>query len=108
MSVKKHIDIINLVPNFEEQLVKNVTRRAQEVAQKIVRVDQGTLKNSIHVSDNVVYSDLPYARAQEYGLAEFGKPNYGFTPYMRPAAKDVESNIASLAKKSMSETIGKV
>jgi hypothetical protein len=108
MSVVKHINIKNLVPEFESQIIRNTTHFIQQRAQTRVRKDTRNLMASIRISGPYVFSDLPYARAQEYGLEAYGKPNYDYTEYMRPAVKDAESNIAQLTSKSMAETLAKV
>jgi len=43
--------------------------------------------------DTYIYqSNLPYALAQEYGLAKFNKPRYGYTPYMRPSLMNMQAS----------------
>lgn len=78
---------------------------ARKAARDNVRVDTGTLRNSIQldkVSANrhEVNANTEYAAAQEWGRPDL--PNYGFTPYMRPAAKEavdaIEENVRKAAQ----------
>jgi len=96
-------------------------------AKSIVRVDKGRLKNSI----STVWKDVPqrqppsecepkdmirhrgselkvyvgtnvkYAAAQEYGLAQHGKPNYSYRPYIRPAFRKNQKTIMKEVKKAI-------
>lgn len=81
-------------------VAQDARNNASSIATKGVT---GLLKASIQVQrindfHYVVGSNLDYALAQEYGLAPYGKSNYTFNPYMRPAARIAESNIPALAK----------
>jgi hypothetical protein len=94
MPVKKNYN----TGKFMDELAKIVTAAVAEdinnKAKSIVRVGTtGNLKGSINFEKNsdyewTAYSQTEYAAAQEWGLAPFGKPNYSFTPYMRPASQD--------------------
>lgn len=88
---------INLPLYFEVLADKAAQVTAANVvieARKRVRKDSRALHNSLR-TDKISPSNyeasagggsIKYALAQEYGLAPFGLPQYGYTPYMRPAA----------------------
>jgi hypothetical protein len=65
------------------------------ISDRLVAVKSGNLRASGKVEQEglawVVSYSTEYAAAQEFGLAPYGKPNYTFTPYMRPAAQRVSS-----------------
>jgi phage gpG-like protein len=72
-------------------------------ARLLARKDTGILANSIEekrrTDDTREYgSNVDYAAAQEYGLAEKGKPNYGYTPYLRPSALKIIQRIAVILR----------
>jgi len=78
-----------------------VTVRA--FARATVRVDTSTLRNSIQLDQvsegvNEVSANTEYAAAQEYGRPDM--PNYGFTPYMRPAAEEGQRKLKENADKA--------
>lgn len=91
MPVKKNFNLVRFTTNFVAIMGDAVATHIVNEAVRRVRVDEGTLKNSIDkkkTSNGFVVETgaLPYAAAQEWGLASKGKPKYRFTPYMRPAA----------------------
>lgn len=66
-------------------------------ARRNVRVDTGQLRASINTDrigqgHYMTFAQTVYAAAQEFGLAPFGKANYSYTPYMRPAAMEASTN----------------
>lgn len=72
-------------------------------ARKNVRVDTGDLRNSIRFEqvERGIYevsANTEYAAAQEYGRPDL--PRYGYTPYLRPAAKTTVDRLPELAKRA--------
>jgi hypothetical protein len=75
----------------------------RKAARETVRVKNGDLRNSIRAEkvgegEREVSANTEYAAAQEYGRPDL--PNYGFTPYMRPAAKEGIDRLAENARKA--------
>lgn len=112
MPVKKNINLTTFVTDYAEIMAAAAAEHIVNTAVRLVRVDQGTLKNSIRkVKTTTGYvvetGSLAYAAAQEYGLASFGKPNYRFTPYMRPAAVELKnaSILKTIAERAMKAAI---
>jgi len=96
MSVEKNINLARFMKSYSGTMGDAVATNIQNEAVRRVRVDEGTLKNSIRKEKTdygyiVETGALDYALAQEYGLAKKGKPRYKFTPYMRPASKSIEN-----------------
>lgn len=102
------------MPGFMKSIAKQVTASiaidARNRARNKVRIDTGALKNSINVEQIdeqswEAFTNMVYAAAQEFGLAEFGKPGYGFTPYMRPAAMEASapSNINKIVQNAVNK-----
>ncbi len=101
--VELYINLKGLAPDIAHNVAAAIAARVTNLAKATVRVStestvpggpHGTLRNMIQrvpVSKGhfMVIADTEYAAAQEWGLAKFGKPKYGFTPYMRPSAKEV-------------------
>jgi phage gpG-like protein len=84
------LDLVDYVDTLENKMLDYTAKAATREAKSRVRKDTGELSRSIEYkvkNDHaIVGSELPYARAQEYG---FPGTRYGFTPYMRPAAQVV-------------------
>lgn len=102
MSVKKNLNLKVYVNVLAQKTAQGVAVEARNIARDKVAVDKGRLRNNIRTEqiskdDFITLSDTPYSLAQEFGLEPFGKPNYTFTPYMRPAAEQVV-NIDKLTK----------
>jgi hypothetical protein len=78
----------NIPDEVAEEVVKRTVEKASTIAKQFVRVDLGNLKGSITPQTEglkgEVYSESDYSLTQEFG--DPSKPNYGFTPYLRPAA----------------------
>jgi hypothetical protein len=96
MGVKRNIDLSTFMKTYADVMGFSVANHLVNTASKLVRVDTGTLKNSIRyvrTTDGFVVETgaLPYAAAQEWGLGKKGKPKYRFTPYMRPAAMEMKN-----------------
>jgi len=75
----------------------------RKAAKSFVRVDTSALRNSIRLdrvseTENVVSANTEYAAAQEYGRPDL--PNYGYTPYFRPAAKEGKDKLEENVKKA--------
>ena len=89
--VKINLDLSKYVDVYSNVLRLAVGNQIVNVAKNKVRTDSGNLKNSIRTEISrgklVVFSQTEYAAAQEFGRPDL--PNYGFTPYMRPAAREV-------------------
>ena len=70
-------------------------------AKKIVRVDTGLLRSSIGVikqpKTRYIGSSKVYAAAQEFGRPDMS--SYGYTPYLRPAARKNRQRIERMFKK---------
>lgn len=94
MPVIKKLNMVKYTEELARLTVMMTGAEIRNEARKLVRLDSKTLRNSIRFdmlgrANGEVSANTPYAAAQEWGLAPFGKPNYGFTPYMRPAATEV-------------------
>jgi hypothetical protein len=107
-TIEIYLDIAQYVAEFGDKFIQllaagivNDARRYVAVSTSATRPPtkkepnppHGQLRNTIHQTKEegirkvIAGNELtPYAAAQEYGLAKYGKPNYTFTPYMRPAA----------------------
>ena len=96
--------------NISQTLAGEVTRLARQKVRKDTKILMTSIRNiGISRYRYFVISDLPYSAAQEWGLAKFGKPNYGFTPYMGPSASEVmqTSVFKPLAEKAINGAIEK-
>lgn len=105
MSLTVYIDMAKYTKEYADSFLNLTALSVEALAVKKVRVRSGNLKNSIRNEQVgpykwVVISQAPYAAAQEYGLGKLGKPKYGFTPYMRPAAIETENNMNALARQA--------
>ena len=105
--MSSRVEIYIKLPGLGNEIAANVSQalaaRVTRLARQKVRVSteatvpggpHGVLRNSIRNiglsrTHFVVISDLPYSAAQEWGLAKYGKKEYGFTPYMEPSAREV-------------------
>jgi len=69
-------------------------------AKRLVRVDTGRLRNSIDTIRQplirYIGSSVVYAAAQEFGRPDL--PHYGYTPYLRPAARKNKPKILQMVK----------
>lgn len=102
-SLKVNIDLGSFPTEYSDALLQLAAAKTRNLAKRFVRFKTHNLQNSIRadrVSDEeyVVSSDVEYALAQEYGRPDL--PNYGFTPYMRPAAQEVKRLLPELAKQA--------
>ena len=102
MSVTKYIGISNIGKDIAEKTAQLTAIQVKRLAISKVAVDSGNLKNSIIMSKTrtgyAVFSGSEYALAQEYGLEPYGKPNYTYTPYMRPASIEANAMMGQLVK----------
>ncbi len=102
MSVQKFIDLKSYSEKIGNKTAQLTAIQVKRLAVSKVAVDEGGLIGSIMMSKTAqgyaVHSDSDYALAQEYGLSEYGKPNYTYTPYMRPASDEAEAMIPKLSK----------
>ena len=97
--VEIYINLEGLSGWFAENISAAIASKVAKFAKETVRVDtralQGTIKHrpvqsiSMGGSQFMVVAETEYAAAQEWGLEDFGKPNYGFTPYMGVSAERV-------------------
>jgi len=104
------LDIDGFAKDFTELVTKKAATAGQRIAKRIVRKRSGDLKKSIILKKDeddewFYYSDSEYALAQEYGLEPFGKPRYGFTPYMRPSARRVIEQIGNIATNAANQAL---
>jgi hypothetical protein len=99
--VEIHLSLTKYTTVYADKLAQRVNVAVRIFAKQFVAVgkgpDGGRLRNSIQsiklgFGEYQTFAATPYAAAQEYGLAPYGKPNYTFTPYMRPAADKASSN----------------
>ena len=105
MGVKFNYNMAVYTREFGRLFVQGIGTEIRIEARKLVRVKSHDLQGSIRFdlisySRGEVSANTPYAAAQEWGLAPFGKPNYGFTPYMRPAAAQVMKRLRAIAKEA--------
>ena len=94
-----YINLDGLSGWFAENVSAGIASKVAKFAKETVRVDsralQGSIKHrpvqsvSMGGSHFLVVAETEYAAAQEYGLAPFVKPNYGYTPYMGVSADRV-------------------
>jgi hypothetical protein len=90
--IQVFIDLPKMTQEMAERSVQLTAVFIRNFARDLVRKDTYNLMNSIRA--NQIRKDrfevlaggpgIPYALAQEYGRPDLA--NYGFTPYMRPAA----------------------
>ena len=78
----------------------------EQDAKRLVRVDTGRLKNSINILKRgrfarSIGTSVEYAAAQEFGRPDM--PRYGYTPYLRPAARKNKGNILREIKKAIEQ-----
>jgi hypothetical protein len=88
---------------FADEIAAFTAVTVRKAAREAVRVDTGELRNSIRTEkvgegEREVSANTEYAAAQEYGRPDL--PNYGFTPYVRPAAKEGIDRLAENARKA--------
>lgn len=88
VEVRQTLDLTKFISDLERNMIVNVTVNVNNSAINKVRVDSGDLRRNIRYNiigdEGEIITDLPYSAAQEYGRPDL--INYGFTPYMRPAA----------------------
>lgn len=85
------VDLSEYTTIYADKLAQGASTKVRNFAKRFVAKDTRELMGSIQVvkisqGQYIIFSKLPYAAAQEYGLAPYGLPQYRFTPYMRPAA----------------------
>lgn len=83
-------DFGKFAQKFAESVGQLTGVTIRKFARETVRVYTSRLRNLILLEkfgpgEFEVSANTEYAAAQEYGRPDL--PNYGFTPYMRPAAK---------------------
>jgi hypothetical protein len=103
-------DFVRFTRELEDRVGWYTGIEARKSARANVRVDTGQLRNSIQLdkvsSDrHEVSANTDYAAAQEWGRPDL--PNYGFTPYMRPAAKEAVSKLPESARKAADDAARK-
>jgi len=100
--------LINRLNNvFDKDKVETALDRGAMLvegdAKRLVRVDTGLLRASIDTIPQslvrYIGSGKVYAAAQEFGRPDL--PNYGYTPYLRPALEKNTNNIISLVKQAL-------
>lgn len=94
MPAKKKINLKKYTKVFVTSFAVGVALATRDAAIQRVRVDTGELKISIKaetIGSNkyIVRATAPHALVQEFGHPRYS--NYGFTPYMRPAAAEATS-----------------
>lgn len=87
--VEIFIDLSKYTNVYADKLAQRVNVAVRNLAKSKVRIDSTRLRNSIRTDKlgeghYITLAEAPYALAQEYGRPDL--PQYGFTPYMRPAA----------------------
>ena len=105
MGVEILIDLEKFVDIIQDRMAQRVAVAIRIEAKKKVRKDTWHLHNMIttdriapgHYETSVI---SVYAPAQEWGRPDI--PNYGYTPYMRPAAQISieEKNLKSFLKEA--------
>lgn len=95
MAVELKLDISGFFEDVGRQMVALLAADVRTEARRRVRVDSSRLRNSIRIDilssdEREVIAETPYAAAQEFGRPDL--PNYGFTPYMRPAAAEATTD----------------
>lgn len=105
MAVRKFYDLVKFTDIIADTIPLAVALDISNRAKNIVRVDSGDLRGSISFkkvkkNESMVFTRSAHAAAQEWGLAVFGKPNYSYTPYLRPAAQDSsqQSNLSEIIR----------
>jgi hypothetical protein len=101
MSLEIFIDTSKYSQKMAEVLTARLAIDIWSRAQNIVAVDTGNLRASgrvaqIDATTWETYFATAYAAAQEYGRPDIkkkkGKGGYNFTPYLRPATRQVASS----------------
>ena len=95
MAVERELDLVGFAEDVGRQMVVLLSADVNNFARRNVRVDTGRLRNSIRTDiisrdERQVSAETPYAAAQEFGRPDI--PNYGFTPYARPAAREATTD----------------
>jgi len=108
VKIDKKLNLNVFLDTLVDQIGEEVAKSTMTFAQRRVSVDKGDLKDSIDLlaiapGNYEVFAQTLYAAAQEWGLAPFGKPNYRYQPYMRPAAAEAGSN-RSIAQSTRTAT----
>ena len=90
--VELYINLKGLAPDIAHNVAAAIAAKVTNLAKATVRTDTHTLQNMIQrvpVSKGhfMVIADTEYATAQEWGRPDLN--SYGYTPYMRPSAKEV-------------------
>jgi len=92
----------NMVSNDKlEQALDMGAMLIEADAKQLVRVDTGLLKASINTikqpRTRYIGTNKEYAAAQEFGRPDLA--HYGYTPYLRPAARKNRRRIEQMFKK---------
>lgn len=101
-------DFVRFTREFEDRIGWYTAVTARKIARQTVRVDTGTLRNSIQIDKvsaerHEVNANTEYAAAQEYGRPDL--PNYGYTPFMRPAAEEAIQDLPDNARKAADDAV---
>jgi len=96
------LDFGRYVDILEDRTVWITANEIRKLAKEKVRKDKRNLENSIIATDlgdgMEVSANTEYAAAQEWGRPDL--PQYGFTPYMRPAVKEAAAKIPEFARRA--------
>jgi hypothetical protein len=90
-------------PQKTENTLDQAAYLIEADAKRLVRVDTGMLRASIGIikqpNTRYIGSGKTYAAAQEFGRPDLR--GYGYTPYLRPAARKNKKKIEMLFKKEI-------
>ena len=102
VTIKRNKDMEKALKNFEQDAIDAIRTRIQERARYYVAVDTGKLKASIRfLGKYTVGSTVRYA-----GYQEGTTPTYTrFTPFLRPALKDVMRSLPGLLGRTWRGTL---
>lgn len=92
MQIDIFLDVSKMTEEMATQSIQKTAAFIRNAGKQFVRKDTHALANSGRANQvgpmefQVVFGGvgIPYAAAQEFGRPDL--PNYGFTPYARPAA----------------------
>lgn len=107
--IKKGKDFADIWKEAKKDILNTANTIIPSTAKTLVRKDTAQLAQSIEGrikgNQQITGTNMVYAAAQEFGLASKGKPNYRFTPYLRPALKKFDVNIGKIIARAFRRAI---
>lgn len=107
--IKKGKDFEDIWKDAKKDILNTANTMIPSTARTLVRKDTAQLAQSIEGrlkgNQQITGTNMVYAAAQEFGLAAKGKPNYRFTPYLRPALKRFNENLGKIMARAFRRSI---